>query len=49
MIEYSVSLPRDSTASFSVSHGPDGTCCVIESENARYDVSYREYGPEENE
>ena len=43
IIEYSVSVPADSKASFRVNHTPGGTTCTIESEHGRYDVSTRQF------
>ncbi|NUK07544.1 hypothetical protein HRW18_05845 [Streptomyces lunaelactis] len=43
MVEYSVSVPTDSRASFCVNHTPGGTTCTIELESGRFDVSSRQY------
>lgn len=43
IVEYSVSVPADSKASFRVNHTPSGTTCTIESEHGRYDVSTRQF------
>lgn len=43
IVEYSVSVPADSMASFIVNHTPGGTTCTIESEHGRYDVSTRQF------
>ncbi|CAM5286496.1 hypothetical protein [Streptomyces tanashiensis] len=36
-VEYSLSVPADSTASIAINHTPNGTVATIETEDGRFD------------
>ncbi|WLQ48520.1 hypothetical protein P8A21_13895 [Streptomyces poriferorum] len=43
MIEYSVSVPADRSASIRVNHAPGGSCGSVEIDDVRCDWSSRSY------
>ncbi|MGW0119622.1 hypothetical protein [Streptomyces sp. NPDC003327] len=42
-VEYSLSVPADSTASIAINHTPHGASASIETENGRYDWGRLEF------
>ncbi|WP_328894178.1 hypothetical protein [Streptomyces sp. NBC_00236] len=48
MIEYSISVPADRSASIRVNHAPDGTVGSVEIDDVRCDWSSRSYETEDD-